>query len=83
MPRVITFDDVTSVTIQIIPDLSGGQQHQINVTYAWLADNGETRDQPPLDIYPWLKQNNPGALHQIATFYQAVVSAIMERDGLT
>ncbi len=82
MPKTIVFDEVTNVTITIQKDTTGQGRHRILVKYAWLAQDGETREQPEINIFPVLQQNKPQALAQITAFYDAVCQAIKERDGL-
>jgi len=83
MPYVVTFNDVTDVTICIAKDPSGLGQHKVLVRYTWQATNGETREQPELNIFPWLQRNAPEVLAQITNFYDAVVQAVKDRDGLS
>lgn len=82
MPKTIIFDEITDVTITIQKGPTGQGRHRILVKYAWLAQDGETRPQPELNIFPVLQQNNPAALAQIVAFYDAVGQAVKERDGL-
>ena len=82
MPRTIVFDALTNVSITVKKDMTGGEDHQIIVAYSWLATDGEVREQADLNIYPWLLQNNPTALATISSFFDAVVDAVKERDGL-
>ncbi|MBC7222876.1 MAG: hypothetical protein H5T59_01130 [Anaerolineae bacterium] len=82
MPKYIIFDALTDVTITIQKDDSGLGRHRILVSYKWLAQDGETRERPEVNLFPVLQQNNPQALARITEFYEAVVQAIMERDGL-
>ena len=82
MPKIIVFDQLTDVRLRIRKDPSGQGQHEVAVCYAWLATNDETRPQPELNIFPWLRLHNPPALAQITAFYDAVVQAVLERDGL-
>ncbi|MGQ9586486.1 MAG: hypothetical protein ACUVXG_13950 [Anaerolineae bacterium] len=83
MPYVVTFNDLTDVSICIEKDPSGLGQHKVRVRYKWRATNGETREQPELNIFPWLQRNDPEALAQITAFYDAVVRAVKDRDGLS
>lgn len=82
MPRYIVFDALTDVTITIRKDESGLGRHRILVSYKWLAQDGETREQPELNLFPVLQKNYPEVLAQITAFYEAVCQAVKERDGL-
>jgi hypothetical protein len=82
MPKTIVFDELTDVTITIQKDPTGQGRHRIAVAYKWLAQDGETREQPEVNVFPILQRNNPQALALITAFYDAVVQAVKERDGL-
>ncbi len=82
MPRTIIFDKLTNVTIHITKDPSPISNHEITINYSWLAQDGELRPQPSLNIFPWLQKNNPQALALITNFYNAVIQAVKERDGI-
>ena len=82
MPKVIVFDELTDVTITIQKDPTGQGRHRIMVSYKWLAQDGETRERPEVNVFPILQLNNPQALASIVAFYEAVLQAIKARDGL-
>ena len=83
MPYVVIFNDLADVSISIEKDPSGLGHHKVLVRYKWRGTNGETREQAELNIFPWLQQNAPEVLAQITDFYDAVVQAVKDRDGLS
>lgn len=80
MPKSITFDRLSIANVTIAVDVTG--KPSLTVHYSWLADNGETREQSPLNIWPVIEKNKADVANTIRQLLADIEDAVMVRDGI-